>query len=155
MSDLRSIYGELRRQVTQLKRIGDALIQAAPLKAQHPKFVKDLSAAHRYTVNQISFAFYMIKKKIKRGLYATNPPRVAFEALENIFLTLRNAFEEAEYLSMRLGKKGGREAKAAKADADRMFLLAEQASKILILEAKARGLFTRAWVKELDLGNWL
>lgn len=155
MANFKNLYGDLRSHIIQLKRLGDALIQAMPMRESYPKFVKDLLGAYRFTVHQVAVTFYDIKRQIKKSTVHRNPPRIPIEALENIFLSLRNSAEEAAYLAERAEFKNARDAKALRTDANRLALLAQQAAGILEYEAKIRGVWSAKWAKDLELGQWL
>jgi len=155
MTTFKDLYGDLRSHVIQLKRLGDALIQAMPMRESYPKFVKDLLSAYRFTVHQIADSFYDIKRHLKKSGIRRNPPRIPIEALENIFMSLRNSAEEAAYLAERAEFKSARDAKALRTDANRIALLAQQAAGILDYEAKIRGVWTARWAKDLELDQWL
>lgn len=155
MTNFKNLYSDLRSHIIQLKRLGDALIQAMPMRESYPKFVKDLLAAYRFTVHQVAVTFYDIKKQIKKSLVHSNPPRIPIEALENIFMSLRNAAEEASYLAERAEFKNARDAKALRTDANRLAILTTQAAGILEYEAKVRGVWSSKWVRDLELDQWL
>lgn len=155
MSSFKNLYGDLRSHIIQLKRLGDALIQAMPMRESYPKFVKDLLAAYRFTVHQVAGTFYDIKKQIRKSSVHQNPPRIPIEALENIFMSLRNAAEEAVYLAERAEFRNARDAKAVRTDANRIALLAKQAAGILEYEAKIRGVWSSRWAKDLEIEQWL
>jgi hypothetical protein len=155
MPNFKNLYGDLRSHIIQLKRLGDALIQAMPMRQSYPKFVKDLLSAYRFTVHQVAGTFYNIKKQIKKSSVHSNPPRIPIEALENIFMSLRNSAEEAAYLAERAEFRNARDARALRTDASRLALFAHQAAGILEYEAKIRGVWSAKWIKELELDKWL
>jgi hypothetical protein len=155
MATFKNLYGDLRSHVIQLKRLGDALIQAMPMREGYPKFVKDLLSAYRFTVHQVAGTFYDIKRQLKKSGIRSNPPRISIEALENIFMSLRNSAEEASYLADRAEFKNARDAKALRTDANRLVLFARQAAGILDYEAKVRGIWSVRWCKDLELDQWL
>jgi hypothetical protein len=155
MASFKALYVDLRSHITQLKRIGDALIQAMPMRESYPKFVKDLLSAYRFTVHQVAGTFFDIKRQLRSSSVRGNPPRIPIEALENLFMSLRNSAEEAAYLAERAEFKNARDAKALRTDANRLALLARQAAGILDYEAKVRGIWSVGWSGDLELDQWL
>lgn len=150
-------YRHLRLHVHHLRRVGDALVQALPVREAYPEFVRDLMTAYRHTVNLISDSFRQLKKYFKAAKMAGNPqpPRVSLEMLENIFTTLRDSAEEADFVASKAEHRRDRDAGRLRASARELLDLTRQAAGILDYEATIRAKRTAKWARDLDIDAWL
>lgn len=153
--DFEAILEDLGYYAHQLDVVGSVLVDLIRSRSRHPQLVEEAAEVYQLLTLDI-IEIYGTLKRVYRGSHTLGARQsVPLEVLENAFVTLRDAAEEAESKARKLEKFRSREAKIVKAEAKAISSLAENAAKVLVSEAHKLGRWTVEWERELGLRPWL
>ena len=119
----------------------------------------EIANATRKSYTSIAKALVWTYAEIRRRLsskYSSNPPKISLEALERLFLSLENEWNNAQHDASRCNKRGDtKSARVAQAAADAMASELERVVKLLVTEADKLGRWTQEWERSLGIRQWL
>lgn len=151
MRSLKSLYSDVRHYSRMLANAADRLL----LASRYP----EIAGATRKSYASVARALVWTYAEIRRGIsgkYASNPPKISLEALERLFLSLENEWNNAQHDAQRYKKRGDdKSAKVAQAAADSMAAELERVVKLLVTEANKLGRWTQEWERGLGIRQWL
>jgi hypothetical protein len=151
------LLGELQYYSSQLNAIGEALTDLIRAKQKYHDFTTQVAETYRLLTLDLADVYYTLKRSFHRAGHALggSESNVPLEFLENVFITLRDAAEQADSRAEKVSGFTARAARMSRKAADHVISLAENAAKILVTEAHKTGRWTIEWERELGLRRWL
>lgn len=154
--NISGILEDLSYYTEQLDVVGGVLVDLVQSKRKHAALLSEASKTYQLLTLDI-IEIYNALKRAYRNSYSIGSKAggAPLEILENAFVRLRDAAERAEVKAVKLSRHRGREAKIARATAQALSSLAENAARVLVSEAHKLDRWTVEWERELGLRVWL
>lgn len=150
------LFRAFLQSVESLETYRGLLKDALIWKGKYPGLLSAIRHQYDSAINDHVAYFYRAVKKSLLGRRRVNPPLLALEKLETMFVKLRN-----ETLRMKTEAKNfyiGKQLIEAKASSRRvrsLLVLAQDAADTLASEFRSRGAWNDVIVKELQLLEWV
>lgn len=148
---------ELSYYSSQLDSVGSVLVDLVRSKRKHPEFIAEAGETYQFLTFDLTDIYNTLKRTFRKEGYGlgARTPKLPIEILQNAFVILRNAAEEADSRAHKLSRYRTREARISREAANQIVSLAENAAKVLVSEAHKEGRWTVEWERGLGLRRWL